>query len=527
LPAANDAPFNSRARQHEPTCLQNTRVDLLQDIHNWADEQDRRCIYWLSGLAGTGKSTIARTIARKYFEEKRLAASFFFARGGGDMGNASKFVISIAIQLARSLHALRPHIFDIVSEYGDMTSLSLPDQWQMLVLSPLSKLEGNFHRPSLILVVDALDECDDNRSIKMIVQLLADVRILKAAKLRVFLTSRPEIPIRYGFSQLSDSEHKDFILHNISQSVVDHDISIFLKHNLKVIAQERSLPPWWPGEEVISSMVRIASGLFIWAATACKFISEGQRFASKRLDTILKRHGSAVTAAPEKHLDDIYFTVLEHSISLEYTDEEKDEAYNMLREILGTIAVLSSPLSVSSLKRLLCLAEEDINQTLEDLHSVLDISNNENQPLRLHHPSFRDFLLNKSRNKNSKFSVDEKQTHRALADHCLRVMSSSLKQDICAVRLPGALTTDTARGRIDQCLPLEVQYACLYWIQHLQKSGIQVRDNDKVHQFLKEHLLHWLETLGWIGRVPDGLRSIVTLESIALVGSYNPRKVQN
>jgi hypothetical protein len=43
-------------------------------------------------MAGTGKSTIANTIAQNYFKQGRLAASFFFSRGGGDTGNASKLV---------------------------------------------------------------------------------------------------------------------------------------------------------------------------------------------------------------------------------------------------------------------------------------------------------------------------------------------------------------------------------------------------------------------------------------------------
>src|SRR5436190_294793 len=66
LPIAKDAPFNAYQRQHDPTCLPDTRVDLLQEIYNWADGQDKPCIFWLSGLAGTGKSTVARTVAAKY-----------------------------------------------------------------------------------------------------------------------------------------------------------------------------------------------------------------------------------------------------------------------------------------------------------------------------------------------------------------------------------------------------------------------------------------------------------------------------
>lgn len=525
MPAANDAAFNSHAKQHEPTCLQNTRVDLLQDIYNWADGQDGRCIFWLSGLAGTGKSTIARTVARRYFDQNRLGASFFFARGGGDVGNVSKFVTSIAIQLASSVRALRRYIIDAVSGHSDITSLSLRDQWQMLILTPLSKMEANGHRPPYILVVDALDECDDDRDIGMILQLLAKARALKAAHLRVFLTSRPEVRIRHGISEIPNADHEDFILHDISRSIVDHDISVFLENNLNVIAQERSLHSAWPGKEIIKRMVQIASGLFIWAATACRFIREGQQLADERLHTILQGSVGTVTA-PEQHLDEIYITVLKQSLSPKFTEKEKGDLCRRLRYILGSVVILSSPLSVSSLSILLSLTKEHINQTLNNLHSVLDFPKDETRPLRLHHPSFRDFLLNKDRCIDSNFWVDEKEANKTFAYSCIQLMSISLRQDICNVNSPGVLATSIGSSQVEQYLPPVVQYACLYWIQHLQKSGILLQDNSQVHLFLKKHLLHWLEALGWMLRVPDAVLSIMDLQSMALAqqGVWNRPK---
>jgi hypothetical protein len=101
LPSASNAPFNSYNKQYAPTCLPATRVDLLQEIYNWANGQDKQNIFWLNGLAGTGKSTIARTIARKYHDQERLGASFFFSRGGGVVSHAGKFFTSIAVQLGR------------------------------------------------------------------------------------------------------------------------------------------------------------------------------------------------------------------------------------------------------------------------------------------------------------------------------------------------------------------------------------------------------------------------------------------
>lgn len=66
LPFAVDASFNAYQRQHDPTCLPNTCVDLLQEIYNWADGENSPSIFWLNDLAGTGKSTIARTLVARY-----------------------------------------------------------------------------------------------------------------------------------------------------------------------------------------------------------------------------------------------------------------------------------------------------------------------------------------------------------------------------------------------------------------------------------------------------------------------------
>ena len=96
-------------------------------------------------------------------------------------------------------------------------------------------------------------------------------------------------------------------------------------------------------------------------------------------------------------------------------------------------------------------------------------------------------------------------------------MSTSLKQDICGLSAPGVLVADVESSRVDERLPPDVQYACLYWIQHIEKSGIQLTENDQVHQFLETHFLHWLEALGWMRRVSEGILAISSLESIVLV----------
>jgi NACHT domain len=510
IPSATQAAFDSYDKQHDPLCLPDTRVDVLKRIMAWADGCDERCIFWLSGMAGTGKSTIARTVSHEYFDRNLLGASFFFSRGGGDVSHAGKFFTSIAVQLANKSSTLKRYICEAIAERRDIAGKALRDQWNHLVLGPLSKVEADSLQiqTPLIIVIDALDECEDENDIQRILELLAEARALRTVRLRVFMTSRPEISIRYGFYKISEAEHQDFVLHNISPSVIEHDISVFLEYNLGIIRRKHTLATDWPGEQTIKRLVLSAGGLFIWAATACRFISDGRRFAVRRLSLILQGGISKKITAPEDKLNEIYNAILANSVSDEYDDQEKEELYKTLKATLGTIVILFSPLSAVSLARLLDIHKEDIDQRLDDLYSILEVPKDQGHPIRLHHPSFRDFLLDKQRCRDQHFWVDEKEAHEALAESCLRLMSENLKKDICDLRAPGALTSEVDNSCVEQCLPADFQYACCYWVQHLQRSRARLCDNSQVHSFLREHFLHWLESLSLLRKLSDGILSI-------------------
>ncbi|KAG4437673.1 hypothetical protein IFR05_006835 [Cadophora sp. M221] len=514
LPYADEAPFNAYDRQDEPACLPNTRVGLLQEIYDWTDgkyEQDERCIFWLSGLAGTGKSTISRTVARRCSEQKRLGASFFFSKGGEDVSHAGKFFTSLAVQLANAVPSLRTHICDTVRKRSNIASLSLLDQWRELVIRPLKlvKLDEPSSSSSYLLIIDALDECDNEGHVRTIIQLLAEARSLTTVRLQVFLTSRPEVPIRHSICAIPQSEHQDFVLHDIQPAIINYDISLFLGHHLGIIGQEWTLGSKWPGDKVLRQLVVHASGLFIWAATACRFIKDGEEFAEDRLDEILK--GTSFEGTPEQHLDQIYITVLQSSIPTTFRPLEKVRLCTMQRIILGSIVILLSPLSAASLAKVIGISGIRVTQTLERLQAILNVPKGITGLLRLHHPSFRDFLLNKDRCGVS--WVDEKEAHQRLATSCIQLMSQTLKKDICDMHAPGTQASQVDCTRLQECLPPEVQYACLYWVQHLQRSGAQASDGEEACQFLQAHLLHWLEALGWMGKTLEGIQAILSLDS--------------
>ena len=483
-------------------------------------------------MAGTGKSTIARTVAHEFYRRKCLGASFFFSRGGGDVGHARKFVTTIALQLASRLQFLKEYISQAVSEHVHIASQGLREQWNQLISQPLSQLQAQQSSGtaefSFLIVIDALDECEGDNDIRLILQLLSETNSLFESRFRVFLTSRPETSTRLGFRKMPGTIYRDLILHNTPRASVDHDIRIFLEEKFREMREEfEFLTSNWPGSSMIDELVQRADGLFIYAATICRFIhGNGLWLPQDLLNVVIPSNTSSQSrslrrdvpsTSPTRELDETYAHILERSFDTEQDGPDKNQLVQEFKQIVGSVAILIEPLSAASLAKLLDIRLETINLRVRNLHSVLNIPRSNSHPIRLLHPSFRDFLLDKDRCTNSNFWVDEKQAHQALAGACVQLMSSSLRQDICGQGAPGVLATDIESERVERCIPSELQYACFYWVEHLRKSDTELHENDQVHQFLQTHLLHWLEVLSWTRKISQGIDAILALESIAIV----------
>ena len=189
---------------------------LLSEIAEWAMSPEGKCIFWLNGMAGTGKSTISRTMAKHFKEEKILGASFFFKRGEGDRGNAMKLFPTIARQLAKTIPQLIPGVQKAIDNNSDIGTKGLKEQFDKILLQPLLDLDSPaLSIANVVIVIDALDECDVDDDIRLILQLLPQLHKSKAIRLRVLLTSRPELPIRLGFEKLASHDYEDMVLHEI------------------------------------------------------------------------------------------------------------------------------------------------------------------------------------------------------------------------------------------------------------------------------------------------------------------------
>lgn len=516
LPAVAGASYDAHEEEYNATCLEDTRVELRAQIQNWAADPDGKSIYWLNGMAGTGKSTIARTMAESFAEQGMLGASFFFKRGAGDRSSASRFFTTIARQLVAHFPALADQVAEATRSNVDIASKSFEKQFDKLILQPLSVHQTTRLPTTLLLVIDALDECEREDDIRTIIRLLALVKDTKSTQLRVFLTSRPELPMRLGFKKISISTYEDFILHEVSVAVVEHDIALFLNHEFADIRESYELDTDWPGEAAITQLAHLAVPLFIFAATVSRYIRDSAVHPKKQLEYFLE----SATANKASGMDKTYLPVLEQLLAGK-SEVDRAQISRDFCVTVGAIVLLASPLSIASLSALLQISEDDISFRLRQLHSVLDIPSKPTIPIRLFHLSFRDFVLDPNRG-DSAFWVDEKQTHRKLAHRCLSLLTTSpcLKQDICDKKHPGIRRDKITSVEIEQALPPEVQYACRYWVHHVKgtvPTEMGMLNVDSILSFLRNRLLYWLEALSLIGYAKESIGMIQTLQTIPAV----------
>ncbi|KAJ4265255.1 hypothetical protein NW764_015666 [Fusarium oxysporum] len=474
IPIAWGASFDSHAEEHNPTCLPNTRVELLDLISRWIDDPEARTIFWLNGMAGTGKSTISRTIARSRSQLGDLGASFFFKRGETDRGHLAKFFPTIACQLAESVPALATHIQDVIDADSAIVGKALREQFDKLIWGPLSRmlLTSRSLLP-LVFVIDALDECEQDADIRLLIDLLSRTQSPQLPRLRIFITSRPELAIRLGFSNVKGT-YQDFILHEIPASIVRHDIRVYLEHELGIIrhtfnlyAEEQKLPSDWPGEFKLQRLVTMVVPLFIFASTVCRFIGDWKcGNPNKQLQIVLRHmnenHGSKLGMT--------YSPALKQQLT-DRTRREKEEIVKEFRLIVGSIVCLASPLSTRALAVMLEVPLDTLADRLRMLHSVLSVPATHDLPVRLLHLSFRDYIADPGTKEINEFWVDEDLMHQDLAKQCLHIMRNTLGENICSVRSPGTHRSNINAQQIDACLSSELKYACLYWMHHRAANG--------------------------------------------------------
>jgi len=546
---AESASFRSRMEY----CLPDTRAELRKRLIDWSesDKPDTKGIFWISGLAGMGKSAIARTVARHLYERGCLVPSFFFSRDGhADCRDATKFFSTIAVQLTDASAILKGRISKAVSDKHDIVGRTMADQWEYLIKQPLQELEHvtegldnvdqeqvnnlKIQPPTLILVVDALDECTKEEHIEDFLSVLEDLKTIKFVRFRILITSRDVPVISDGMIALEENVER-FDLSEIPPCEINGDLHNYYENELKLIKErylrrrkgEKPDLEGWPKEADIGRLVENAQGLFQFAKTACLIIGESRGKPAERLESLL-RPGPSGGQKLEK-LDQIYLKALQFSIPSADTslEDEANEFFNRFRQIVGAIVLSFDSLSSWSITSLLGQFDHDtVTETLDRLHSILFVPEEEHSAIRVIHTSFREFLVDKKRCIEKEFQINKEEVHERLFQGCIAVMDNNLKKDICNLRAPGTCVVErkktidgsevVERSEMLKLIAPEVQYACRFWVNHLQGNH-KLENVEKAYKFLQQHFLHWLEVLGLTGKISEGVRVITELQSMLTV----------
>ncbi|CAH0023605.1 unnamed protein product [Clonostachys rhizophaga] len=519
LPVAEGACFGSHTEDHELTCLPNTRVDLLRQIQDWVKDLDGPRVFWLNGMAGTGKSTISRTVAQHLDDNKMLGASFFFKTGEAERSTLSKFFSTIAADMVIKIPEFGTALKQALDKDADFRKRAPGQQLKNLVIEPLMRSQKHRTDHPIVLIVDALDECERYQDIDLLINLFTDSSLMTVPHLKIFITSRPEIPNRRAFGKATAGSYHPVILHELLEPVIEHDISVFLDYRLDMIRTDwnclitsdyRRLPSDWPGQDRRRQLVQMAVPLFIFAMTMCRFIAD-IKFGSPE-DQIQDVLAYGETGAKSR-LDSTYLPILS-KLLLGMDGDDKRKVIQKFKSIVGPIVMLETPLSTESLSRLLQVPKAYIDDHLVMLHSVLSIPTSSDLLVRMLHLSFRDFLTDRKNKEATDFWIDEKATHADIASRALALLDVELRQNMCNLPSWATERSSIKAGTINAFLPPEVQYSCSYWVRHLHHAGDMLVDGGLVHKFFETHFLHWLECLGLLGDTYGCISHIKTLQML-------------
>ncbi|KAE9566302.1 Vegetative incompatibility protein [Colletotrichum fructicola] len=513
LPTVLEARYDSKDVQDSPRCEIGTRLRIRETIHHWAEDDSEEPLFWLTGPAGTGKSTIARTLADTFYGEKRLVSGYFFKRGEHGRNGTTRLFPTLSAQLTEAIPAFKDCLQKSLGglDRDVMEKKGLGVQFNQLLLRPLADLPLNSRRLTKVIIIDALDECERPDDLKQILDLLSKLGTVDTVSLRVLITSRSTSAIT---TALDGVRYRNLDLDTENQDETRTDITNFLKHRFDCIKNKWEILETWPDQRQLDRLIHLSttpSPLFIYAATLCRFIddADGREDPVDQLTLWLEQSDNNT---PQLH--QIYSPILHYVLFDSYNIREKPKplAENLrleLFDILGAVVLVANPLSQRAIAALLGIPIRRVPLRLRHLHAVLSVPRDSDTPVRLLHKSFSDFLLNPLSPSHYDYGVDAPRTHAMLAAQCIKLMKAGLRRDICDIRKPAMLRDEIDKEVMDTHIPADLQYACLYWVYHLQQCGGSLGDD--VCEFLNKHFLHWLEVLALLGNVRDGVAAIKQL----------------
>ncbi|PVF91751.1 hypothetical protein CPB86DRAFT_830421 [Serendipita vermifera] len=461
-------------------CLPGTRIQVLNDIEAWANDPSSSQILWLTDVAGAGKSTIARHLAEQWKKSGQLGGFFFFNKNIADATNIRLFSSTIAAQLAHhSKHQaqLQSSIVDGIKEIGPTASFQ--DSLLKLVIEPSKGLE-------LILIIDALDECNESGRNTLLNCILSS--IFQSPHLKIFITSRPEIDID---QQLHKYRSKTNSLHHVDLDSNKADIETFVTHQMKGLISAGRLD-----SKDVDLLCKRVNCLFILASTACRAICYHFDPTSLLKELVDTKNN---TLADINHL---YLKILENACRFKDLNEaSRPTLQEKMMQVLKAIISAVTPLTISSFDAILGI--KDTEAVVKALASVLSVT--AEGTVLLLHPTFQEFLLDIKVARG--FYINIAEAHALMAKGCLQVMRSELKFNMRGLETSFLLNhqVDDLQERIPAFVTPQLQYSSIFWPNHVVNSGEPSQDQQltkAVMQMCKSPCpFHWMEVLSVLGQV--------------------------
>ncbi|KAJ1299299.1 hypothetical protein OPQ81_005352 [Rhizoctonia solani] len=499
---AKSAVYNSDASDEikRGTCAPGTREPQIELLLEWARNPETGRTCWMNGMAGTGKTTIAYTVCSKLDETCQLGASFFCSRDIPECHQVKRIIPSIAYQLARFSLPFRCALSKCLQSDPDAHTRALMIQYQKLIIDPMVEVQQSL--PSdLVVILDALDECDSEDSIDQILSLLLSTD--STLPIRFLMSSRPEPEITWRVGAVDKEGDLRLVLHELDSASVESDIEAYMEYELKDI-------PLTLAQR--SALIKRCGTLFIYASTTCRYIKQAysRKFLPEALSTVIGSSYALAATVNERSIDELYSRILKAASD---RLEMFPEVNGRMQTVLETVICAIEPMTLDTLACLLDLGSaEGVDALIEPLRSVLNITKTTRIVTTLH-ASFFDFMISPAR--SGSFHCKHASRHLALAEACLDVINRVEPEfNICGLRSSYLLDeeVESLGQQVKNKISSGLSYACCYWSIHLSLSEYRDTLLDMVRKFLSTRLLLWMEILNLTQHMRDGTSIIREVE---------------
>ncbi|KAG8744320.1 hypothetical protein FRC12_014820 [Ceratobasidium sp. 428] len=451
-----------------------TRIGVLHSLSDWAQDSNSRKIYWLNGMAGTGKTTIAYSLCEQLERNDKLAASFFCSRMLPECRDVNWILPTIAYQLSLFSYPFRHAISTALEQDPGLPHHAIVRQFENLIVSPLRRVSHTLPA-DLVIVIDALDECDDTDDLGRLLSAFLEADL----PMKLFVTSRPKPHILDQMeTEQGESARCELRLHELEHPTVQSDIKTYIRIELGGLELDAA---------VLETLVERSGVLFIFASAIVRYVKQNNLVQSnQRLD-------QALATFEYQEIDSLYTAILEAAFENSSLSSSEGEEMQL---ILRTVICAHEPLSISLIAGLFGLDDvQSVSLTLRSLLSVLHISSTTGLVTTLH-KSFSDYLLDEKR--SGKFSCNAQRHHDWFSQACFnRIKAPSPPFNICNLESSYILDRDIPNlyHKLDRAIPQYLVYASKNWGNHIMLAATSETLLNQLYEFLSTRLLLWMEIM--------------------------------